>query len=98
MEDASMTSGNVTEVESDEPSEAASVKSVDDRLIDELVGRAQAKGLHLTGEDGLLQQGTKRLLESALEGGSLIIWASTSMIPPGRTTATHATAPVPGPC
>jgi putative transposase len=43
-------------------------KSVDDRLIDELVGRAQAEGLQLTGEGGLLQQLTKRLLESALEG------------------------------
>ncbi|MFI9825764.1 hypothetical protein ACIHFC_35955 [Streptomyces sp. NPDC052013] len=33
-------------------------KAVDDQLIDELVGRAQAEGLQLT----------KRLLESALEG------------------------------
>ncbi|MBK5996470.1 IS256 family transposase [Streptomyces sp. MBT58] len=41
---------------------------MDDRLIDELVGRAQAEGLQLTGEGGLLQQLTKRLLESALEG------------------------------
>ncbi|GAA1264314.1 hypothetical protein GCM10009646_60270 [Streptomyces aureus] len=32
------------------------------------VGRAQAEGLQLTGEGGLLQQLTKRLLESALEG------------------------------
>ncbi|MDQ0960916.1 hypothetical protein QFZ66_004794 [Streptomyces sp. B4I13] len=68
MEDASTTSDNVTEVEPGEPSEAASAKSVDDRLIDELVGRAQAEGLQLTGEGGLLQQLTKRLLESALEG------------------------------
>lgn len=50
-----MTSENVTE-------------AVDDRLIDELVSRAQAEGLHLTGEGGLLQQLTKRLLESALDG------------------------------
>ncbi|MFE0547811.1 IS256 family transposase [Streptomyces sp. NPDC058891] len=63
-----MTSDNVTEVEPVEPSEAAPSKSVDDRLIDELVGRAQAEGLQLTGEGGLLQQLTKRLLESALEG------------------------------
>ncbi|MEV8311109.1 IS256 family transposase, partial [Streptomyces flavidovirens] len=63
-----MTSNNVTEVESVEPSEAVPAKSVDDRLIDELVGRAQAEGLQLTGEGGLLQQLTKRLLESALEG------------------------------
>ncbi len=63
-----MTSDNVTEAEVGEPSETAPVKSVDDRLIDELVDRAQAEGLQLTGEGGLLQQLTKRLLESALEG------------------------------
>lgn len=63
-----MTSDNVTEAESVEPSEAVPAKSVDDRLIDELVGRAQAEGMQLTGEGGLLQQLTKRLLESALEG------------------------------
>ncbi|MFJ9119204.1 IS256 family transposase [Streptomyces sp. NPDC102394] len=43
-------------------------KAVDDQLSDELVHRAQAEGLQLTGEGGLLQQLTKRLLESALEG------------------------------
>lgn len=63
-----MTSNNVTEAETVEPSEPVPPKSVDDRLIDELVGRAQAEGLRLTGEGGLLQQLTKRLLESALEG------------------------------
>ncbi|MFC5959156.1 IS256 family transposase [Streptomyces pratens] len=63
-----MTSDNVTEVETAEPSEAGPAQSVDDRLIDELVGRARAEGLQLTGEGGLLQQLTKRLLESALEG------------------------------
>src|SRR6187551_3392534 len=67
MEDASMTSNNVTEPEAVEPSETPA-KSLDDQLIDELVGRAQAEGLRLTGEGGLLQQLTKRLLESALEG------------------------------
>jgi len=49
-------------------SEAVPVKPVDQRLVDELVGRAQAEGVQLTGEGGLLQQLTKRLLESALEG------------------------------
>ena len=63
-----MTSDDVTEIETAEPSEGVLPKSVDDRLIDELVGRAQAEGLQLTGEGGLLQQLTKRLLESALEG------------------------------
>lgn len=52
MEDASMTSKNVTEDESVEPTEQTSSKSVDDRLIDELVARAQADGLQLTGEGG----------------------------------------------
>lgn len=63
-----MTSENVSESETVEPTKAASAKAVDDQLIDELVGRAQAEGLQLTGEGGLLQQLTKRLLESALEG------------------------------
>ncbi|MFJ2555483.1 MULTISPECIES: IS256 family transposase [unclassified Streptomyces] len=63
-----MTSDNVTEAESVNSAEPQPVKKVDDQLIDELVGRAQAEGLQLTGEGGLLQQPTKRLLESALEG------------------------------
>jgi putative transposase len=41
---------------------------VDDELVSQLVARAQADGLKLTGEGGLLQQLTKRVLESALEG------------------------------
>ncbi|WP_251016525.1 IS256 family transposase [Streptomyces sp. ISL-99] len=63
-----MTTENVSEFETAVPTKAASAKAVDDQLIDELVGRAQAEGLQLTGEGGLLQQLTKRLLESALEG------------------------------
>jgi len=41
---------------------------VDDRLAEDFVQRARAGGLQLTGEGGVLQQLTKRLLESALEG------------------------------
>ena len=63
-----MSSENVTEAEIDESVEPQPARAVDDRLIDELVSRAQAEGLQLTGEGGLLQQLTKRLLESALEG------------------------------
>jgi transposase-like protein len=63
-----MTSENVSGSEAVEPVEAVRAKAVDDQLIEELVGRAQAEGLQLTGEGGLLQQLTKRLLESALEG------------------------------
>ena len=42
--------------------------TVEQKLIDQLVERARSKGLQLTGEGGLLQQLTKRVLESALEG------------------------------
>ncbi len=63
-----MTSENVSESEAVEPTRTAPAKAVDDQLIDESGGRAQAEGLQLTGEGGLLQQLTKRLLESALEG------------------------------
>ena len=42
--------------------------AVDEQLIDQLAHRARAGGLQLAGEGGLLQQLTKRLLESALEG------------------------------
>ncbi|WP_431969113.1 transposase [Actinacidiphila sp. bgisy160] len=38
---------------------------LDEQLIGQLVDRARARGLQLTGEGGLLQQLTKRLLESA---------------------------------
>ncbi|CAL9667301.1 hypothetical protein SUDANB176_07289 [Streptomyces sp. enrichment culture] len=65
-----MTSGNVAESETAEPARAASAKPVDDQLIDELVGRARAEGLQPADEGGLQQQPTKRLLKSALEGGS----------------------------
>src|SRR4051812_38310894 len=66
MEDAPMSSEDVSE--SAAVSEAVPAKPVVQRLVDEMVGRAQAEGLRLTGEGGLLQQLTKRLLESALEG------------------------------
>ncbi|WP_443033149.1 IS256 family transposase [Streptomyces sp. A1-5] len=48
--------------------ETAPSAAVDERFLEELVARAQADGLQLTGEGGLLQQLTKRLLESALDG------------------------------
>jgi hypothetical protein len=47
-----MTSENVPEAESVEVAKPHRTKAVDDRLIDELVGRAQAEGLQLTGEGG----------------------------------------------
>lgn len=63
-----MTSKNVSEPETVESVEPQRSTAVDQQLIEELVGRVQAEGLQLTGEGGLLQQLTKRLLESALEG------------------------------
>src|SRR2546429_1020377 len=41
---------------------------VDAELVAQLVEQARTAGLQLTGEGGLLQQLTKRVLESALEG------------------------------
>jgi putative transposase len=41
---------------------------LDEQLIGQLVDRAHSEGLRLTGEDGLLAQLTKRIIESAAEG------------------------------
>lgn len=59
-----MTSENIAKTAVSKAPSAA----VDDRFIEELVARAQSEGLQLTGEGGLFQQLTKRLLESAREG------------------------------
>lgn len=56
----------VTATAQREPSPEAA--TVEQKLIDQLVEQARGKGLQLTGEGGLLQQLTKRVLESALEG------------------------------
>jgi transposase-like protein len=40
----------------------------DDQLIGQQVDRVKADGIKLTGQGGLLQQLTKKILESALEG------------------------------
>ncbi len=62
----------MTDVTSDTEAGKAAVSgagTVDDRLVAELLARAQAGGVKLTGAGGLLlQQLTKRVLESALEG------------------------------
>ena len=44
------------------------IDGVDGKRITELVEQARAAGLQLTGAGGLLQQLTKRVLESALDG------------------------------
>ncbi len=43
-------------------------ESSDEQLVWQLVDRARAEGLKLTGEDGLLGRLTKVVVESALEG------------------------------
>ncbi|GAA2558360.1 hypothetical protein GCM10010423_70300 [Streptomyces levis] len=93
-----MTSENVSESQAVEPMEAASPKAVDDQLIDELVGRAQAEGLQLTGEGGLLQQLTKRLLDPPWKARSPTTSATTNTTRPARTAATPATANAPKLC
>jgi putative transposase len=50
------------------PAASAAVEISDDQLVAMLVDRARGNDLKLTGEGGLLQQLTKRVLESALEG------------------------------
>jgi transposase-like protein len=51
-----------------EPTAKPDRSMTDEQLISMLVDRARSEGLQLTGEGGLLQQLTKRVLESALEG------------------------------
>lgn len=51
-----------------EPEAGVDAREVDDQLVGLLVDRARAEGLQLTGKGGLLQQLTKRVLESALDG------------------------------
>lgn len=58
-----------TEITSGQEPAGGSVGAVtDEQLIAMLVDRARGDGLKLTGEGGLLQQLTKRVLESALDG------------------------------
>src|SRR5687768_13119243 len=52
----------------DSTSAPGGVDALDEQLIEQLAHRARAGGLQLAGEGGLLQQLTKRLLESALQG------------------------------
>jgi len=54
--------------ESGKPAKSKNARESGTDLIDQLVVQARAEGLELTGEGGLLQQLTKRVLESALEG------------------------------
>jgi len=47
---------------------AVTPEGVDAELVGRLVEQARAAGLQLTGEGGLLQQLTKRVIEAALDG------------------------------
>jgi transposase-like protein len=51
-----------------EPLAESNRSIADEKLISMLVDQARSEGLQLIGESGLLQQLTKRVLESALEG------------------------------
>src|SRR2546421_8302330 len=51
-----------------EPDTTPASAVVDQKVVAELVARAGAQGVSLTGEGGLLQQLTKLVLESSLEG------------------------------
>src|SRR5580693_7818896 len=48
--------------------DAELVEAIDEQLVRQLAGRAEAAGLSLTGEGGLLARLTKIVLEGALEG------------------------------
>ncbi len=58
----------MTETIVEQPAVEPSGVVTDEQLIAMLVDRARGDGLKLTGEGGLLQQLTKRVLESALDG------------------------------
>jgi transposase-like protein len=59
---------------------------LDEQLITELVDRARAGGLRLTGEGGVLQHLTKRVLESALDGEITDYLGYDKHDPAGRNT------------
>ncbi|MFI6063324.1 IS256 family transposase [Streptomyces sp. NPDC051286] len=63
-----MTDVTVSAEAVEEVKPAGAPDALGDQLIGQLVDRARADGIQLTGEGGLLQQLTKRILESALEG------------------------------
>ncbi len=62
-----MSDTTIEEISAVEPV-AEAVPASDEQLVAMLVDRARSEGLQLTGEGGLLQMLTKRVLESALEG------------------------------
>jgi hypothetical protein len=69
-------------------------KVVQPDLIDLLLADYQ-KPEDLLGENGILKQLTKAIVERALKPSWLPIWATTSMKPLPTRAATHATAAAP---
>lgn len=63
-----MTDTIVGDESGEQPVQVPQGAASEEHLISMLVDRARSQGLQLTGEGGLLQQLTKRVLESALEG------------------------------
>jgi putative transposase len=59
---------NEKPVELDVATEPSLRDATDEQLVQRLADRARAEGLQLTGENGLLAQLTKRVVESALQG------------------------------
>ena len=72
--------------------ESVDVDVLDERLVRQLAAQAQASGLQLTGEGGLLARLTKRVLEGALEGEMDAHLGYAGTIRPAGTAATRATA------
>lgn len=62
-----MTDTVVESEPAEEPVREPSSTATEEQLIAMLVDRARTDGMQLTGEGGLLQMLTKRVLESALE-------------------------------
>ena len=80
-------------IEHESVSEPVGMAASDEQLIAMLVDRARTEGMQLTGAGGLLQQLTKRVLESALEGEITDHLGYDKHDPAGGTAATAATAP-----
>lgn len=93
-----MTSNNTPENESSEVASTQSAKAVDDQLIEELVGRAQAEGLQLTGEEVCCSSSRNDFWSRRWRVKSPITSAMTGTIRRARTAATPATEPAPKRC
>jgi transposase-like protein len=68
METTPMTEMMSTVNDAQDSNPTNGLDGLDEQLITQLAERAKTGGLRLTGEGGVLQQLTKRLLESALDG------------------------------